>query len=364
MSEKKQINIDMGLFNFTSNKTRKKSPSEKTNEIKIKQPSHKKKNDSLKKKSILKMIRQHQEERFNSLFDTKNPITKNERSEVNEFNKDFAEAQKFMQNLTEKTESENAISNKNRTLKQYTPTNSLLYQPSINPINSIPVSQVKDVTNSVIEGNMNPSNLLLKPVINQNVPQYGCMKNGILPTYRTYMNKTQKNIIPQISNNGGYIINNNNENEKNTFEKTVSENRNSIIENRVNDTINRVNQMKQVEQKLQQLKQYNKPKKMKRKRTIRRTYKVGKSKLLPKISVLVSNKTIRNNITTKSQLLKQSPIEEVKKHLIKCGLIKVGTIAPNDVLRKMYESSVLMCGELYNHNPDYLLHNFVNDKNG
>ena len=55
MSEKKQINIDMGLFNFTNNKTRKKkSDSEKTNGIKIKQPSQKKKNDSLKKKSILK----------------------------------------------------------------------------------------------------------------------------------------------------------------------------------------------------------------------------------------------------------------------------------------------------------------------
>ena len=87
---------------------------------------------------------------------------------------------------------------------------------------------------------------------------------------------------------------------------------------------------------------------------------MGKSKMLPKVSVLVSNKTIRNNITTKSHLLKQTPIEEVKKHLIKYGLIKVGTIAPNDVLRKMYESSILMCGELYNHNPDYLLHNFVN----
>ena len=101
-------------------------------------------------------------------------------------------------------------------------------------------------------------------------------------------------------------------------------------------------------------------KKMKRKKTIRRTYKLGKSKTAPKVSVLVSNKTIRNNISTQSQLLKQTPIEHVKKHLIKSGLIKVGTIAPNDVLRKMYESSILICGEVYNHNPDNLLYNYVN----
>jgi hypothetical protein len=105
-----------------------------------------------------------------------------------------------------------------------------------------------------------------------------------------------------------------------------------------------------------------KPKKMKRKKTLRRTYKIGKSKIHPKVAVLISNKTIRNNISTRSQLLKQTPIEEVKKHLIKSGLIKIGTIAPNDVLRKIYESSSLICGEVQNHNPDYLLYNFLNGK--
>ena len=83
-------------------------------------------------------------------------------------------------------------------------------------------------------------------------------------------------------------------------------------------------------------------------------------KLAPKIAVLVSNKTIRNNISTKTQLLKQDPIHEIKKYLIKRGLIKVGSTAPNDILRKMYESSILICGEVQNHNPDNLLYNFLN----
>jgi len=99
----------------------------------------------------------------------------------------------------------------------------------------------------------------------------------------------------------------------------------------------------------------------KQKRTVRRSYSVGKSKKHPKISVLISNRTIRNNTTTKTQLLKQTPIEEVRRFLIKKGFIKVGSSAPNDVLRKMYETASLICGEIENHNPDNLLYNFLHD---
>ena len=55
MSEQKKINIDPGLFDFSGGKTRKKKTGEKKEGIKIKQPSQKKKNETLKKKSILKM---------------------------------------------------------------------------------------------------------------------------------------------------------------------------------------------------------------------------------------------------------------------------------------------------------------------
>jgi hypothetical protein len=104
-----------------------------------------------------------------------------------------------------------------------------------------------------------------------------------------------------------------------------------------------------------------KKRKMKRKKTTRRTYKIGRSKILPKVSVLVSNKTIRNNITTKAQLLKQVPLHEMRRFLIKHGFIRVGSTTPSDVIRKMYETSMLMCGEIQNHNPDNLLYNFIHD---
>lgn len=99
---------------------------------------------------------------------------------------------------------------------------------------------------------------------------------------------------------------------------------------------------------------------MKQKKTIKRTHFVGKSKAHPKVAVLVSNKTIRKDITTKSIKIKQTPMHEVRTYLIKHGFIRVGSSAPNDVLRKMYESVLMIGGEINNHNPENLLHNYMN----
>ena len=64
---------------------------------------------------------------------------------------------------------------------------------------------------------------------------------------------------------------------------------------------------------------------------------------------------------TDAQELKQTPVDEVKRFLVKNGFIRIGSSAPNDVLRKMYETTKLMCGEIQNHNPDNLLYNFIHE---
>ena len=87
---------------------------------------------------------------------------------------------------------------------------------------------------------------------------------------------------------------------------------------------------------------------------------MGKSKVHPKVSVLVSNKTIRNQVNKKASDLKQTPISEVKKYLMQKGFIKVGSTAPHDVLRRMYESSQMIGGEITNYNSDNLLYNYLN----
>ena len=78
--------------------------------------------------------------------------------------------------------------------------------------------------------------------------------------------------------------------------------------------------------------------------------------------MLVSNKTVRNRILEKKQLINQVPINEIRTYLIKHGFLKIGSITPNDVLRKMYETALTICGEIQNHNPDTLMYNFMNDK--
>ena len=134
------------------------------------------------------------------------------------------------------------------------------------------------------------------------------------------------------------------------------------MKQKINNSLAKIHTLNESAAKLKELNHEMRPKQKKQKKTLRRTFKIGKSKVFPRVSVLVSNKTIRNNMTTKAQLLKQTPMPEVKKYLIKHGFIKVGSTAPNDVLRQMYESSMMVCGELQNHNPDNLLYNFFNSE--
>jgi hypothetical protein len=54
----------------------------------------------------------------------------------------------------------------------------------------------------------------------------------------------------------------------------------------------------------------------------------------------------------------------VKRYLVKNGFIKIGSIAPNDVLRKMYETASLVCGEIHNYSPENLVYNFFNAEKG
>lgn len=376
MSEKKTLNIDPNLFSFSNNNTTRKKRAAQPGKIKIKGESQKKKDATLKKKSILKMIRQHQEDRYKTMFEKNNAATSSKLATADEsssFKKEFQEAKEFMENLTEKKQAETSM--KNFTLKNRPnpEPSSLLMTPgqllpsSLPNVSTSPLGPSIISASSVVEPMRNIMNTpaFNNPIITNNPiqlasPKYGCLKNGSLPTYRNFMNTTQKK-YPELTMVGG----------DNTQPQTQSQTQikptnventteQSAIEKRINESLDRVNTMQQTADKLRELKRKSRPKINKRKRTVRRTYKIGKSKVFPRVSVLVSNKTLRNTISTKSQLLKQTPITEVKKFLIKRGFIKVGSTAPNDILRKMYESATLICGEVQNHNPDNLLYNFLN----
>ena len=66
---------------------------------------------------------------------------------------------------------------------------------------------------------------------------------------------------------------------------------------------------------------------------IRRNFTIGKYSNKPKIEfVLVSNKTLRKHTTTKQKMLQQTPLDDIKKTLVKKGFIKIGCSAPPNVL--------------------------------
>jgi len=347
MGDRKTIQFNSELFSFPSkNATRKKrSPTSQSGGMRIKSAVSQKREDTMRKRSILRELRNHQENEYNKRVEPDNAVkvrstNPDDRAEaLNE----FKQAETYLSQLLKKTELNNKYKNHTIKERQSGVPSSLLFHPDINPLAENVSLSLPPRLSSPMKLNQ-PNALILPP------PKYGILKNGTLPTIRSAFNQTRRS-LPQdnihISNAISGLSN-----------ELQNEGR-SESENKLNENIKRMSEIKQTMARLERIQQNNKPKPTKQRRIITRTHKVGKSKVLPKIGVLVSNKTIRNNISTKTQLMKQTSMEEIKKYLIKRGLIKVGSTAPNDVLRKMYESAQLICGEIQNHNPDNLLYNFL-----
>ena len=101
MSEKKTIQFNPELFKVSSNKTRKKR-SDTDNSEKIKFKSIRNKMDTLKKRSILRMIREHQEENYKKLLENNEKNNENkEKKYENKFNSDFENSKEFFNKLLE-----------------------------------------------------------------------------------------------------------------------------------------------------------------------------------------------------------------------------------------------------------------------
>jgi hypothetical protein len=350
----KTISINPDLFKVSNNRSSRKKKENTTGQIKIKTPKTNKRDKTLRKNHVLRFIREQQEKNYKQLLEGDKPKTTLEKPIDDSFNNEFDESLKYLTSLTQEKES---IESKNRTLKNRQPTDSVLYYPGIAELvtdEDVNLEFPNEMMQFIPDATA-PQFQLSTP--SRAAPVYGCLKNGNLPTWRTH-NRTQR--VHQGGASGNHYSKPGDTVELKE-EKPVEPVTGSSSES-IRDYMKRAHKKSEIKQTTDLLnKKDQKMKYPKQKRTIRRTFKVGKSKVLPKISVLISNKTLRNRVTEKTHALKETPIHEVKRYLTKKGFIRVGSIAPNDVLRKMYESAILICGEIENHNPDNLLFNFLND---
>jgi hypothetical protein len=431
MSDKKIIKINS---NFFSNKNK----TQKTKKEKITMPLI---NPSILKKNLINRVKAYKNKEGLVVKDNINTIhnTKNDNTDIATFTDEFNDSINYLNILSKKRKEEKKLSQQtqqtqqsqqssynipqqdhsHRQLKQNIEKNTLKnYNKSQTPF--VQLELPEELREPFIFNNIESSVFKLNIEKPDDVP-FGCLKNGLKPTYRTWQmtkrnkdnlqqHQSQQHIQSQIQpslqfNNEPKEVIRLSEREKRLeiikqklktqqlildkekeLEKELEREKNNDIENilfnklnqfgppgipeeinditfdAINDTnnindINNINDTNELAGIVEDIK--NEPKVI-IKKTIKRRYTLGKSKIYKKVGILIKNENTRKKIINAHKELKKKPINDIKQYLKDHGLIKVGSNAPNDVLRKIYESSMLT-GDVINNNKEVLLHNFLKD---
>lgn len=182
-------------------------------------------------------------------------------------------------------------------------------------------------------------NKIQNPIINTNVMDENVMDENVLTNIKKIQ---QPNNIPLTQNiqQSNTIYNQN---------IPLQEPLNNINHNTINTPI------VPVTQNALPTRQVKNPK---TKKVNRKTIKLGKIKNKKIVSILIPSKNDKLRYDNYRRTLKENNINKIKKYLKKRGLIKTGCIAPKNVIREIYESSILT-GDIYNNSKDALIHNFM-----
>ena len=248
----------------------------------------------------------------------------------------------------------------------------------------VPSSQSSEIKlNTTPPASVNTS---IKIDNNSNSVPYGCLKNGNKPTYRTWKeNQTRKNHDPvTIYQNpipSPVVLEREKkleilkqkmkqreeeEIQKQLFAKPLIQppitfDTPALIFDAPVESIHKAESIKEEPIKsTSPSPSQSLPPSLSIKKTIRRQYTLGKSTKYRKVGVLIKDKNTRKKIVEAQKELKKKSIQDVKKYLKDRGLIKAGSNAPNDVIRKTYESAMLS-GDIANINRETLMHNFLNE---
>lgn len=352
---KKTIKINPELFQISSEKTRKFREKKQKPTI----PSII--NPNAIKKQLLNKIKQHKAHETD--------MKKTNKDETSIFGDEFRESIDYLSSLS-KQQKEKPIASP-KTLK-----NHASYSEYSENSYSMPHVELELPEELIVIPNETVA-IKINSNVDNNVP-YGCLKNGSKPTYRMWQqNQTRKNydikqppsnpvintVVSEREKKLEILKNRMKEKEEEEAEKVLLTKPLLIkpIENKPATTIEKPNTIEEpiLFSEVEDLPE--KPPSMSIKKTIRRKYKLGKCTKYRKVGVLIKDKNTRKKIIDAQKDLKKKSIQDVKKYLKEHGLIKAGSNAPNDVLRKTYESAMLS-GDIANVNRETLMHNFLNEK--
>ncbi len=416
-STKKTIQINPELFKIAGSAKTKKIRGKKIKPIIAVNPN-------ALKKQLLSRIKEHKRretKREDTSRKEEQKNTNNEEKRVSGQIKDeFEESIEYLNVLSKqnKKQGNSEVKKRERMNRKTLKTPSMYGNPGYNEI--IPMVQLElpdelkatlipvitpplqDIQPTVPEMHLKPT---IESVILPDAP-YGCLKNGSKPTYREWHNKTRKNPVdfddtfsldPEINPNAIYNVNDTNSlssrekklqllrdrsNKQKEINAKVVDNGNENIITTITDSntinlepsiiefetetnrdqihlINTVDNNENILSDIVTEKKENNKKNIKR--TIKRKYTLGKSSIKRQVGLLIKNRDTRKKVLDAQKDLKRESINDVKKYLKKHGFLKAGSLAPNDVVRKMYESTMLT-GDITNTNKDVLMHNFMHDK--
>jgi hypothetical protein len=391
----KTISINPSLFSMGGSKTKKnREKKQKSTIVPLISPN-------VLKNKLLKRIKEHKQRETENLENNKRKLPTPEESikndivkhELSTFTDEFSDSINYLQTLSkqkkvndEKTNYERQKQRKKEQLERQT------------------VRNYQSINQPHIEHNVNldlPEELIARPLIVVNTDTmstsgqpfqlhtkthdtipYGILKGGSKPTYKDWA-RTQRNYDvtnPQAALTiQGLELNK----EKNERENRLNNLREKLKQKQIEETISKSEDImltqnpvidfpeKSVENIVSQPVQNVDPinvsgggdiiatKKI-TKKTIKRKYTLGRSKIKKTVSILVKDRGTRKKILGAQKDLKRKSINDVREYLRDHNLIKIGSNAPNDVLRKLYESAML-AGEITNSNSEILLHNFSKD---
>lgn len=384
MNKTKTIDINPSLFRTSGGGSKTK---------KNKETSSKPKNPlispNILKNKLLKRIKQHKLRENNPNI---NVVTSVSNSSEPSYTDEFVESLDYLQNLSKQkqmSDQKQAIEIKKqrsqselerKTVKNYNAMNNSNYQ-------HVNVDLPEELSNMYLPTKVEPMTLAKHT---DSVP-YGILKNGNKPTYRVW-NKTQKNldqVVNPIAVTNPVAVTNpstiTSEREKRLttlkdklrqkeqsekvadvwmdktyIHKPATMNSNMTAPIPVNEIIVNTQAVPDEHNVIINNVSIDKPTGRRRfiKKTKHRKYTLGKSNIKKTVSVLLKDRQTRKKIISAQKDLKRKPINEVKNYLRDHNLLKTGSDAPNDILRKIFEDSVL-AGEITNINKDTLLHNFL-----